>query len=360
MSEGDLGALRAACRQAAAAFSGRPEPRELQTAWALLKAADRCARDCRTHLGVERGMEANLGQLRLAVQTAQRMDLGPKLWEDPWLGQAREYLRAIRRRFQWDQAAEVGEAMSCQEKRREELRFWLNERRAPLQCGTGYFGPGATIDSCRDCGTDHAWFCHGCGLVQFNNARGLATKCLQGCDRAKFGWTCLGWKCEGSMCDCRHGDSYWRLHGSVSHRRDRTPSPERPDYSHLEVKTMEQLDDWCHDLGPQTWLKAEKPAQLTMDHLRKLCRQYKVSTEGTHKCLLNRLYWARDVRGKIDYTVQSKVDGSQTSVKHRSLGSLERVLSKEQIQAAADSIGFQSTVANDVSGPNDKIQLARE
>jgi hypothetical protein len=123
---------------------------------------------------------------------------------------------------------------------------------------------------------------------------------------------------------------------------------------------MEELDDWCHDLGHHNWLKAEKPAQLTMNHLRKLCRQYKVSTEGTHQCLLNRLYWARDIRGKIDYTVQSKADGSQTSVKHRSLGSLEREISKEQVQAAADSIGFQSNVANYVSGPNKKIQLARE
>merc|ERR1712113_464093 len=63
--------------------------------------------------------------------------------------------------------------------------------------------------------------------------------------------------------------------------------------------SIEVLQEHCTSLGAKAWLKADPAAVAAARYLRGLCRQYEVSTEGTYQVLLQRLYWARDVRWKF-------------------------------------------------------------
>jgi hypothetical protein len=289
--------------------AGRELAEELRQAGSALEIGERCSSECRSHLS----SAADDVSMRRTLQTAARLDLGPRLWVDPSLCEVREHFRAHRRLFQAAPIVAGGEVgHRGQDERRAELWQWIEGQNLVLanSCGTANYGPGAP-DKCTSCGGGHFWFCHGCCCVQFDEHTGLT--CMHGCNRRRVGWTCIGSECEGLSCGCHAGAAHWRQWGSVRTYTppEPPPPPEAPDgLPDLKSLRWRQLVKLCEAQGEYRWRVMADPTPKLLRHLVGLCKEEGLPTTGGMECILQRLNWQKHtVRGEPDGVLMHDTEG---------------------------------------------------
>eukprot|EP00927_Polykrikos_kofoidii_P028041 TRINITY_DN24543_c0_g1_i1.p1 TRINITY_DN24543_c0_g1~~TRINITY_DN24543_c0_g1_i1.p1 ORF type:complete len:428 (-),score=71.89 TRINITY_DN24543_c0_g1_i1:30-1268(-) len=307
-SDGSLKVLRATVHRFTNAGGGK-EP-ELLKARAQLEKAEQCARECRDGLmqaqfeaATHADCSSSRAALRRAVRTASSLDLGPRLWEDPHLGEAREHLRAQLRLEKAQCQMRRGAAFerAGQEERVTELKRWMKAKGVEAGCGTSNFGPGAHPRVCKECKSRHFWFCHGCCCVQYAPVCGES--CMHGCDQEEYGWTCITSTCGGATdCGCSIGFSGWRMHGSIRLPYEDPPEVPPPidDNMHLENYTLRELLDLCKKEGEYKWRRMLPPCPQIQRNLETRCKEYSVDKSGNYMCLISRLNWAAMKRGEED------------------------------------------------------------
>lgn len=89
VASGSLSKLRSALRYAAHVRGGSlPDDPDIQFAWAQLRKAEKCVIACREGL-----VSGNIMALHDALEQAEGLQLGEKLWADPCLSEARQHVQ---------------------------------------------------------------------------------------------------------------------------------------------------------------------------------------------------------------------------------------------------------------------------
>lgn len=285
-SAGDLTMVRTALMHGLRAVKGGVGGalvEEVRITSTSLKAASRYSRECRDELSSER---KEAGTIRLAVHSAGRLDLGPRLWHDPWLHQGRERLRADRKRFQASLAESQGDGLATQEERRHDLQHWLQGHggvSAHHHCGAANFGPDAP-ELCATCG----------GSATAAHVLSILLR-LARAGRQRAGTAATGSRgaaCEGAGCGCHAGQWHVVRPAVIEPAPPRpeppTPEPFLPD---LETLSFRELCLLCESQGDFRWRRKLPPTPELRRRLEELCRKEGVATTGSLTCILQRLSW---------------------------------------------------------------------
>lgn len=123
-------------------------------------------------------------------------------------------LRATVQRKRAEEARAQGRQKEYEMAQHQDLQVYLSKMNMKPGCNTLNHGPGAR-GSCKKCSGYHFWFCHYCGYINYWGS------CLNGCQWAVYGWSCVSGKCDHSgKCGCKCSAEYLRKHGYAMDTRD--------------------------------------------------------------------------------------------------------------------------------------------
>merc|ERR1712232_1154618 len=103
-----------------------------------------------------------------------------------------------------EEARKAGKQKEFEVKQHDALQEWCAANKKKNTCNTLNHGPFQD-DKCSECGGRHAWMCHQCGYVSYQ-------------DSCTNGWSCMGGKCTKKGCGCKKPASFWKRKGFVTEK----------------------------------------------------------------------------------------------------------------------------------------------